>query len=269
MVALWPVYFVRKWPHIVLGVALIGSGTALTIWAQGRASEAQLQNKIDGVIAKIEAARSHESNEGTSKQLTTIRDDFVAWAKQFEQDRERRQLKRSQTLLEQETARLQATLPAREFFVTASDILRGSLLAYASQTGRPIKVNVPAIPNDIQKEKWEGGVEFTPEISWKLEIHPNYQGDQQYSLYIFPLYPGATSDTRFDQAFSLAVELSDPPGAQEPAVPRWSSFASGRYFVPADGLNSRGPLDKYEAPVKAVLQNLIELQIIIAADRRH
>lgn len=258
----------KKW-MLSVKILLAVIGALLLFWAtqiNSRKTASEVSTKLEDMRARIDTALIVQPNSPAQSSLRSLRAEFAEWADQFESNRSARQIERQQALLKQRADEISASLPAREFLVTATDLLRGYIDAYSARSGARITYNFPPVPEDITRTAgvnappsdreniWTGSVTFTPEVAWEIRFYQN----PGYVLSITVNPGGRPGAYTWDGSFAAFLHASKNGWT-------WSAHAD-KSFRPNRKLEFEGrPLRDLEQDLPAVLQELIELQILNAS----
>jgi hypothetical protein len=247
-----------NWISLV-GIFLVALGTGLTLYGgalQSKKDSEAVQGKVTTLLKRIDAAEGMAAGPEARSELQAIRGELANWTERFQSSRASRKMEREQTLLAQQTASLQRSLPARQIIGSAVEVIRTSASALSERTNPKIETRLPPVPADLFTERWTGSLRFGDQVTWEMQTIASR--DEFVVLTITP------SVNQYDAArwgpigdFRLSVLLNEKS-------PRWETRITGDYFAPRDGIEAKGSMPgDFSTPLTNALRSLLELQVVI------
>jgi hypothetical protein len=240
------------WGWVLLGSGTSGLAVLLLYWAQARASKldfAALQRKFDEVVTNIRRVDSRsEPERAREKAVFELKADFEAWADDFAKKHHLRKLQRAQDQIGRQTTAAEMTERWRPYLQILLEDIRNGVTAYAGKLRKSVRVDLPAVADDLFENSYVGKIFFTPTTVWRITTECAHPPRKSSTLSIW-IYFVTEGRTRLDNASIVLYEKE------------FEMFSHGKEVL-VDIDRAGTPYEQFGTVVADAVKRLIEAQFL-------
>jgi hypothetical protein len=244
--------------YIISGILLIALGTGMMVYGQhvkSKVDSAEVQNKVDDVLKRIDEVRGGEKNEASAGKINQIEQEFETWAADFLKDRERRKVELARTHLDSIDVELKVTNEWSPVFEYVKKTIEAMAHAYNIKSGETIKVIFPPLPTNLYSDEaneYSGKVIFPNKVVWRISFSSTKPARENHppKMHIFFQIEGKQ---HYEISF-LSIQYFDQK--------TFAVFLNGPNVPIAEGIEGIYPFESYRESMKTIVQRLFEAQLL-------
>jgi hypothetical protein len=234
-------------------------------------SEQEFREKFQAVLVQLDAAKHEDSKKITEEKIRVIQKDFAEWATNFVNNYPALKVDIDRARLDSEQGKLPSQISetkkeiqiSEETFSVISFAVRNVqelVRNYSERTGSKITVASWELPQNFYEKPVEYEIRFNTNAVWKFHVEAYRPAGNFNHPAWFPSLRIAFKDFRGKDSGSLTLET-------KPTEKKfWMNYES---FIPKPdpaAVAGDRDLSGYETPVREVVQQIIEAQLVQATE---